>query len=407
MEIPIRVSSPMDEKSRCLGSLEDRLIRMPAELRDFCDANIGSFVNLRTLEGEILSLRVSKTYVPDVESDPLSAYVTRNVFETLSLNDIKKRHLQDVAVFKGITLGCDPELFLVSRLDGRLINPTEMHFIRSGDVGSDGMMLEVRPIPSTSEWVVAHNIWTCLRKARLMLDKVRKPDGRTVAMVAASCYNRYTAGFHLHFGIPAELQGGREGGKRWSVRDKMARVLDYYVGMVSILPEGEHDNFRRSDVDVVYGKPGEVRQEGITFEYRVPGGYMLRHPILTVGLIGLGAIVVEDALSRIAACTDNFRKLEVVKYASDLREIYPNIPSIFELYKTMTSVSIKPARSYLDTILEDLTKMVGFDNRKKSIEKMFKCIYDGTLFSPDIEKSWRLFYDEKQQRPMDILSARN
>lgn len=405
MRIPIRVSDLMDSKSRCLGSLEDCLIRMPAELRDVCGADIGGFVNLRRLDGEMLSLRVSKTYVPDVDSDPLSAYVTQNVFEGLNLSDIKKKHLQEIDVIDGITLGCDPELFLVSRFDGRLICPTEMKFLRSGEVGSDGMMLEVRPIPSTSEWVVAHNIWTCLRRARLMLDKVKKPNGKTIAMVAASQYKQYTAGFHLHFGIPKELRGGVEFGEKYHFRNQIGRVLDYYVGIVSILPEGEHDNIRRSSVDTPYGKPGEWRQKGVTFEYRVPGGYMLRHPVLAVGLIGLGAIVVEDALSRMAACTDNFKNLGVLKHTSDLKEIYPNIPDVFELYKTVTATSIKPARAYLDTILSDITKMVGFDKRKKSVERMFKCIYDGTSFRPDIEDSWRLFYNEKQQRSMDVLSA--
>lgn len=132
---------------------------------------------------------------------------------------------------------------------------------------------------------------------------------------------------------------------------------------------------------------------------------MLRHPILTVGLIGLGAIVMEDALSRIRMCTNNFQNLEVVNRTEDLQEIYPNVPDIFELYKTICSTSIKPARAHLDTILKDITGMVGFEKRKKSIERMFQCIYNGAQFSPDIETNWRFFYNEKQQRSMDVLSA--
>lgn len=405
MKIPIRVSSLMDEKGKYLGSLEGRLIRVPAEMRDLCNADIGTFMNLKTAEGNILSLRISKAYKEDVEVDSMAAYVTREVFEQLHLTDVKKRHMQEIAVVEGITLGCDPELFLVSKHDGRVINPRDMGFLKSGEVGSDQGLLEVRPVPSVDEWTVASNLWWCLRRARLMLDKRKKPDGKSVAMVASSYYKGHAAGFHLHFGIPTELMGGADGGKRWNFKNQIARVLDYYVGLPSIIPEGEHDNIRRSKPDVVYGKPGEWRQEGITLEYRVPGGYMLRHPILTVGLLGLGAIVVQDVLSRMAACTDNFKRLEVVKCFTDLKEVYPNVPDVFELYKVCTSKSIKPARAYLDTVLKDITQMVGFEKRKNSIEKMFKCIYDGTSFSPAIEESWRLFYNEKQQGSMDVRSA--
>lgn len=404
MRISMRVSDLMNKKSRYLGSLEDRVIRVPAELRDVCEMELGDFANLRSVNGEIISLRVSRAYLKDAEGDPLSGYVTRNVFDGLHLEELKRQHEQEIDIFEGITLGCDPELFLVARTNGEVINARRI-FRKYGQVGNDGLMLEIRPLPSTSEWIVAHNIWTCLHRARKMLNAAKRVDGSKIVMLAASSYGGLTAGFHLHFGIPKELRGGRKGGRRWSLNNQIARALDYYVGIVSILPEGETDNIRRSAQHVVYGKPGEWRQEGATFEYRVPGGSMLRHPILTVGLIGLGAIVMEDALSRIRMCTNNFQNLEVVNRTEDLQEIYPNVPDIFELYKTICSTSIKPARAHLDTILKDITGMVGFEKRKKSIERMFQCIYNGAQFSPDIETNWRFFYNEKQQRSMDVLSA--
>jgi len=407
MKIPIRRSALMDDESQAIGSLENRLIRMPAEMREMFEKDLGDFINLRTLKGNILSLRISRAYLDDVSSDAVVAYVTSNVFSRLSLNDLKERALPEVAIMEGMTLGCDPELFLVSKHDGRIIHPTDMKFLRSGDVGSDGDMLEIRPIPSTDEWVVAANIWSCLRKARLMLDKVKKPDGKSVIMVSSSCYRGVTAGFHLHFGIPKELWGGNKAGtRRYAVKDLMAKVMDYYVGLTSIMPEGEQDAIRRSNLDIPYGKPGQWRQESVTFEYRVPGGYMLRHPILTVGLLGLGAIVMEDVLSRVAACTDSFKDLSVLRTMKDIKEIYPNVPDVFELYQAGTSISTKPARAHLDKIVDDLKKMVGFEKRVKSINKMFQAIYAGTKFRPDIEGSWRLFYNEKQQRSVDVLSAR-
>lgn len=404
MRISIKVSDLMNTKSKYLGSLEDRVIRVPAELRDLCGMELGDFANLRSIKNEIISLRISRAYFKNAHNDPLSGYVTRNVFDGLHLKEIKMQHEQEIDIFEGITLGCDPELFIVAKGNGEIINAKRI-FRKYGQVGSDGLMLEIRPLPSTDEWVVAHNIWTCLYRARKALNESRNIDGSKVMLLAASYYSGLAAGFHLHFGIPKELIGGGRNTRRWALRNQIARALDYYVGITSILPEGETDNVRRSAPHVTYGKPGEWRQEGVTFEYRVPGGYMLRHPVLTIGLLGLGAIVMEDALSRIRMCTDNFRKLEAINRTEDLQEIYPHVPDIFELYRTIACANIGPAKAYLDTILTDVSKMVGFEKRKKSIEKMFKCIYDGVEFSPYIEENWRLFYNEKQQRSVDVLSA--
>jgi hypothetical protein len=404
MRISIKVSNLMNLKSKYLGSLEDRVIRVPAELRELCAMELGSFANLMAQDGKIVSLRVSKAYEKDVESDTHVAYVTRNVFDGLKLSNPKMCHEQEIDTYQGVTLGCDPELFLVFRKTGKMLSAKDV-FHRYGQVGTDGFMLEFRPLPSTDEWVVAANIGKCLQRARQMLNSSRKVDGTKVAMLAASCYGGICAGFHLHFGIPRELRGGAKEGRRWHINNQIARVLDYYVGIPSIVPEGEKDSYRRTSTTITYGKPGEWRQEGATFEYRVPGGYMLRHPVLTVGLLGLGAIVMEDTLSRLSACTDNFQKLGVVSRIEELQEIYPNVPTIFELYKYISCKSVEPAKALMDKILTDLTRMVGFERRKKSIEQMFRAIYDGKEFNADVENNWRPFYNEKQQRSVGVLPA--
>lgn len=404
MRISIRVSNIMDKKSRYLGSVEDRVIRIPQELRDVHSLELGEFVTLRSSDGGIVALKVSLCYNKDVAGDALAACVTRNVFGALQLKEIEKPHEQEIEIYEGITLGCDPELFLVKRIGGELVHASKL-VKKYGQVGHDGLLLEIRPLPSTSEVVLTQSIWQCLYRARKMLDSSKRLDGSKIMLVAASYYGGLAAGFHLHFGIPKIIRGGHRGGKRWSLRNQIARALDYYVGIPSIIPEGETDNARRSAQHIVYGKPGEWRQEGATFEYRVPGGSLLRHPVLTMGIIGLGAIVMEDAMSRIYACTDGFKNLGVVRAPRDLQEIYPNVPDIFELYKTISSVSIKPAMDCLESITNDITQMVGFERRKKSIEPMFRCLYNGTKFSPDVENNWRLFYNEKQQRSVDVLSA--
>jgi len=53
----------------------------------------------------------------------------------------------------------------------------------------------------------------------------------------------------------------------------------------------------------------------------MPGGSLLRHPILTRGVLGLGAVVIEDIISRIKICTDSFENLEHMSSRKDLVEI--------------------------------------------------------------------------------------
>jgi len=408
MRISIRVSKLMEERSKYAGSSENRYIRIPFELRDICELNVGSFINLRSNTGKIVTLKINLAYGKDVEIDPLSAYVSRGVFDALELESRKERYEQEIDVIEGMTLGCDPEFFLVNNQNWNVIKASAVFRTKYGQLGHDGYLMELRPLPSVDEKVIVDSIWSLIQRARTQLNsmKLRGMTSEQVMMVAASHYKGFTAGFHLHFGLPRPLLGGAHQQTRWHVKNQIARALDYYVGIPSILPEGQEDYIRRTASHIRYGKPGEWRQDnGITFEYRVPGGFMLRHPILSLGLLGLGAIVMEDTLSRIKACTNSFQDLKVISNTSNLREIYPNVLDVFDLYKVMCSRDLTIAKVHLNTILKDLAQMVGFEKRQNSIEQMFRCIYDGTTFSPDLEGNWRSFY-EKQQRSMDVLSAR-
>jgi len=406
MRISIRISSLMENRSRYPGSGENRYIRVPFELRDICELKVGSFVNLRSTGGKIVTLKVNPAYNKDVTTDPLSAYVSRGVFEALELELGKKRYEQEIDVIEGMTLGCDPEFFLVNAQDWSVVRACSLFYSKYGQLGYDGLLMELRPLPSTDEKVIVDSLWRLIQQARTKFNsmKLRGLTSEQIMMVGTSHYKGITAGFHLHFGLPPQLLGGVREGVRWHVKNQIARAMDYYVGIPSILPEGQEDYIRRTSKHIEYGKPGEWRQEGVTFEYRVPGGFLLRHPILTLGILGLGAIVMEDTLSRIKACTNSFQDLKVISSTNNLKEIYPNVLGIFDLYKVICSKDLTIAKVHLNTILDDLTKMVGFEKRKDSIEQMFRCIYDGTKFCPDLEKNWRSFY-EKQQRSVDVLSA--
>lgn len=392
MKLLIRVSELMNERTNHLGSMESRHIRIPFELRKRSGLKEDEFVNLRTKTGKIATLKVSMAYGDDALNDPLSAYVSKEIFDVLCLEYIKK-YEQDIEVVNNITLGCDPEFFLVNRDDAQII-PAFRLFKKLGQVGHDGVMMEIRPLPSADEFVVANNIYNLIKKAREKINNDRRVDGNKVNMIAASYYNGLAAGFHLHFGLPHRILGRNRGVKN-DFQKQIVRALDYYVGVPAVMPEGKEDHLRRTSQHVIYGKPGERRVDNRTLEYRVPGGSLMRHPILTVGILGLGAIVIEDVVSRMKVDTGSFSDLSAVSDIKGLKKIYPNIPDILELIKIVCSKDLTLARRHIDIITDDVSQMLGFNKRRTSIEQFFKCIHNGTKFDSNIENNWNSYYNRE------------
>lgn len=409
MKILIRVSEMMDKESKNLRSLESRYIRVPFELRDICNLEVGDFLNLRSKIGKLITLSVTSAYKEDVTIDPLAAYVSPEVFNALDLENTSK-YEQEIEVVDNITLGCDPELFLVNRTNKLTITARDF-FKRWGQLGYDGVLMEIRPLPSTSEEVVTDNIYNLICQARKVMNSNKKIDGSSIIMMAASHYMGITAGFHLHFGLSPGILGsridilGQRVGPKADLLRQVVRALDYYVGIPTTILEGQEDSIRRTAPYLEYGKPSDHRIDNRTLEYRMPGGALLRHPILTKGMLGLGAIVVEDIISRIKICTDSFENLKNMSSRKDLIGLYPNVPAIYEMFRIVCSKDLTMAKRHLEVVTKDLNQMVGFEKRKKSIEEFFECIYNGTQFSYNIEENWRAYYGEKFERKMDVLSA--
>lgn len=404
MHIPLKVSNTMKGSRK----LEGRKIRIPLDLREFYGYEVNEFLNLKSRAGRIITLQVAPAYLKDAEEDPTLAYVTEEVFSALKVDGLEIYN-QEVDLVDGITLGCDPEFFLVDN-QGRIVWGS--HFFRKwGDVGYDGPMVEVRPFPSTSEVTVADNIMSLINKARHTMNLRTNVlsfntllNGADIRMLAASTYRGESAGFHLHYGLPKPLLGVHKFNRK-QLSSQIVKVLDFYVGIPSIILEGSEDSSRRTFVNSTYGKPGNFVLDNRTLEYRVPGGYLLRHPTLTMGLMALGAVVVEDAVSRIRRCTDNYERLEEILSDGDLKTIYPNIPNASDIYRTIVSISTASAEERMPVIIEDVQKMVGYGRRHDLIEKFFRCVVHKEKFSNDIEQNWRNFYNEKQQGQMAVFCA--
>jgi hypothetical protein len=402
MNIPIKVSKKMSSAPK---SDEQKLIRIPQELRALYQADINQFVNIKSNAGKVITLKIMPAYIEDALSDPLVAYVCENVFEVLKITSVIQE--QEIDLVEGITLGCDPEFFLVDQ-QYRLIYASSF-FKRWGDVGTDGPMVELRPLPSTSEYVVAENIFNLIMKARYIMNMRqsilnfgRYIVGANVRMVAKSSHLGEAAGFHLHYGLPKPLLGPHKV-NRTLLAGQIVKALDFYVGIPSIILEGEQDSFRRSFVSSKYGKPGAFNLDNKTLEYRVPGGYLLRHPVLTKGLLGLGAVVIEDVISRIKIITDEYLHLEEMVAGDDIRIVYPNIPVAADIYRSIVATTTTFAERNMDIIINDVRDMIGYNKRKESIEDFFQCITSKREYSNLLEENWRAYYNEKRQGSMAIF----
>lgn len=390
MKLLIKSSKVMDKQSKFLGSMESRFIRVPAELRDEKGLEEGEFINLRGKE-KVITLIVSPAYKIDAYADPIAAYVSKEVFDMLHFEKVDAA-CHNIEIVDNITLGCDPEFFLIDSKTRKTIHAYRL-FRKFGQVGHDGVQMELRPLPSTNELTVANNIYGLIRKARKQVDESGKVDGKYVKMVAMSYFNGLTAGFHLHFGLPYKILGFNRFVKN-QFQKQIVRALDYYVGVPSVIPEGEGDHERRSSPKIIYGKPGEMRIDKKTLEYRVPGGSLMRHPILTIGILGLGAIVIEDAVSRFKACTNSFDNLSNVTSSQHLKDIYPHTPDVFDMFKIICSQDLTLAKKHMEIIKKDIKQMVGYEKRKDSIEQFLRCIEHGIYFSPYMEENWSKFYED-------------
>jgi len=393
MQVPIKISMTMDKESSWNERYENRIVRVPLWCREKYGIQIGNFHSFRAKDGSVMILQIAEALLEDVSNDQFSFFVTSAVFDKLYIHD----HKTEVARIQGITLGCDPEFFLIDKNSGNIAMANR--FVpKQGVVGHDGMLMELRPYPSTDENILTNSIGHLFKQCRIILNKT--DEGKNIIMVGASCWKGLTAGFHLHYGLPSALLGRKSETLRM-----MTAVADYYVGIPSIIPEGNEDYYRRAFPLQAYGKPGGYRIDNRTFEFRLPGGSCLRHPVLTKGLIALGAVVVEDFVSRLNIGTDHFINLKKVSTFNAITELYPNISSAEKIHSAICNVDITLARNILTKIITDVREMVGYKERSKSIEPFFECIVNSTKFSYNIEDNWGGFSNEEQQKQMVFLQA--
>lgn len=396
MRIELKISEKMDERYKAWdGKDERRKIRIPKDYRELFNFTLYDFVHMRTKSNEIVSLEVWPAYKEDTFANTLCAYVTSEIFNLLMVEGVEVFDVE-VEPIDGLTIGCDPEFYLVNAKDGSIF-PAHYYFKKNGVVGSDGNLLEIRPLPSTSEHTVCNRLYSAILETRNKINADKDLSKERVEMIAASFRGGVAAGFHIHLGLPTDFLFA--GTRAKAALSGLVRALDYYVGVPCAVAEGV-DCIRRSQPRIGYGKPGNYRIEPPppTLEYRVPGGFMLRHPTLSCGMLGLAAVVAEDLASRLKLYTQGFKVFDGLVNESYLKDFYPDIPKAIKVAEIICSESTARAKLHLDKIIDDVGNMITFEDREESVSKFFKALIDDDLFSNKLEENWRNYYHGQDQQ---------
>lgn len=376
MEININLSAKMTAEKQKL--LEDRVIRIPKRYREKLGITVGEFLSLRAKNGEFITLQVEVAYKKDSKANEYFAYVTDTIYSTLNLINNK----EDVKIVDEITLGTDPEFFIIDRQNKGNIIGANYWFDKWGEIGFDALLAEIRPAPSTNVNILVNNIRTLLNRVQ---QTINAEGTFNTDLYASSHYRGICAGFHLHYGIPKQLLGNHSTNK--VILNTIVRVLDYYVTLPCVVVEGMKESGRRCAPFISYGKIGDYRVDHRTLEYRVPGASLLKHPVLTEGLIALGATVIEDVISRARVLTDDFQNKTLLGY-ENLQKLYPGIPDMNTLYNAVSVPDDTNARYYFERIKSDVKNMVGYSKRISAIENFFVNV--DTPFTNSIVKNWQL-----------------
>lgn len=207
----------------------------------------------------------------------------------------------------GMTLGCDPEVFLVDSKTGAVVG-SERAIVDTVPVVRDGVQVELHPSATSCRQGLASGLSSCFRtlqeqllkhpKLKVSFDQVVELSdeevkklskkslelgcapslnayGRQEVKVDGSIYRKRSAAGHIHFGI----------GKNVIPKpDEAVRTLDLVLGVPCVLLDRDpHAAERRK----LYGKAGEYRLPVHGLEYRTLSNFWLRSYQLYSLVMGL------------------------------------------------------------------------------------------------------------------------
>lgn len=350
--------------------LESKLIRMSESLRNKFNLSLGEFINVQNT-----ILQVDRIYAEDFVINADKAYVTQTTFQKFKSSNVT------FEIPKHVTLGCDPEFFLVDYKTNTLFNPAVITK-KQNPVGYDGMLMELRPGPSIKQKEVVSNLFDLIQETKTYL--INKNVAH-LNMIARSSGWGCFSGFHVHLGLPNSLLNPLQPNFGKILRI-ITKALDYYVSTLCILVEKD-DSVRRCSPYINYGKVSDFRVNTNTLEYRVPGGALLKHPKLTQGLLGMCSLVVHDLIERIRICTNNYNDKIYQDEDTFLKGIYPNILPSADMYGIICVPTTAGAEKEAVKILDDFKYMANYKVYEEDIKTFMSLCYAN--LSNNIWKNWK------------------
>lgn len=326
----ILVASDKMDNNKKSDRNEHTLIRMSSAVRsnmkfkedsvELCPA--GASAENQIARTKMLS--IFKAFAADIkkakammDAGELSAAELKRVgfVTTKTLNSIngaagkkKNKNIWVSDTIENTVLGSDPEFLLFDRGTNVIVRANNV-LSRSGILGSDGAMAEIRPRPATTTEALVKNIKKVFSsdKAVQYIDKYKWQ---------AACYYKdnsrdYPVGGHIHIGNPAKIA-------KLNTKTRNAffvvlnKILDELLAIPLIKLDGaEEGNLRRTKCQMCttgyggYGFFGEMRTPNGRLEHRTLSGMWLAHPSITKAVFGTTKAIVDEVFRLVS--DKNFR----------------------------------------------------------------------------------------------------
>jgi hypothetical protein len=335
-------------------------------------------------EGKPIVLKAISLEEMDKHFEDNIGYLNTHVYARIAGNRISPNMIDT------ITLGADPEFYLAddttkSSKSFSVIQLTKKDIGEYGrDIGMDGagFIGEFRPIPGKTEEELTGNLKALIDRTNILVGKAVE-RGRLATprerwrLYGHSYYEGRPSGFHIHLGLPQYVLSNRDR------LISLVRSLDYFLGIPCLkIDKQYHRRIRIPGQRHTgnYGKAFAFKYGSVTLEYRMPGGYHLRHPDLTRGIIGIAALVAEDFTTR----AKFLRKRTV-----DEAKLYKG-PPYKEVQNAFCRVEHPEINRWLEDVYDKLGKMITYDKHKQSVSFMLHAAANEPDISEDIFSNWEV-----------------
>jgi len=380
---------------------ENGLIRMAAKVRSFMSFSEDK-VEVWTVAGAerqtSVLLDIFHAYTTDVkkvkdlvrkgELKPADlnriGFVTTKMYNRITGNGDKDNIWVSTGVHDTV-FGADPE-FLLFNDRGEVVHANGI-MNKSGKIGCDGAMAEVRPSPSTNPEGLVKNIQSCFSDKSLTA-AISPYEWR------AGCYYKnskrdYPMGGHIHVGNPAKV-ARMPMNKREMFFNVMNKIVDELLAVPCMRFDGDMGHKRRTNCQMSntggWGYFGEWRTCNGRLEHRTLSGMWLMHPTVAMCVLGTAKAITDEVFKRWANKSFEYSYVVPMKHQglnyqdmnNDNFSDWGNFPICKDMRAVMPSKELRAvlnmskgsdiSKSWLDTWHANIRKLSTYGKYSKYID---------------------------------------